>query len=58
MIRNLTHSEEKIQQKRWNQQRYAEEQEEQRIVSIIEAEKEKVLKNFKIQKITLKFSDR
>ena len=42
MIRNLTHSEEKIQQKRWNQQRYAEEQEEQRIVSIIEAEKEKV----------------
>ena len=55
MVRNLTHSEDKIQQKRWNQQRYAEEQEEQRIVSIIEAEKEKVLKiQKKIQFLTLK----
>ena len=37
MVRNLTQSEDKIQQRRWNAARYAEEQEEQRISAIIQA---------------------
>ena len=36
MVRNLTQSEDKIQQRRWNAARYAEEQEEQRISAIIQ----------------------
>jgi len=41
MIRNVEHSEDKSRHKRYNAQRYAEEQEEARIISIIEAEREK-----------------
>ena len=37
MVRNLTQSEDKIQQRRWNAARYAEEQEQQRISAIIQA---------------------